>query len=310
MNITTRRKKQFSNEILNKVITPIGFIDVGSGGVLKHPWNLLPGNKIVKYDFEPTSGKESKLPVCISNQNGEAAFFIAEDERASSLHMPSKNFINRFGHKSISTSRIIKVQLNTLDDIFKDKLNYIDLIDINVEGHDSQVLQGASLILSDSNVKLIKIEFELTEVWEQQGWFGDIDFILRSNGYDLANIEIEFTKPLIANHIYYKGEPLWGKAYYTPSLAKWKSKISNMAKEIINDELRKAIVLYTITDLPARALDLLALLEENSNSSTININKFKTRVSWVYAYNLFDNAVKRVIDIFSFILEKMTSFFK
>ena len=53
INRTLKRKIRFCKTNLEDVITPIGFADVGSGGELKYPWNILPGDKLHKFDFDP-----------------------------------------------------------------------------------------------------------------------------------------------------------------------------------------------------------------------------------------------------------------
>ena len=100
----------------------------------------------------------------------------------------------------------------------------IDAIDINVEGHDFQVLQGMKNIIKNSLIKLIKIEFELTKVWDGQGWFSDIDGFMRDNDYELVDIELEYLRQANVKNIFHKGIPVWGKAYYSPSINKFKER--------------------------------------------------------------------------------------
>lgn len=89
---TAKRKQQFYSEFLQAVTEPVGFVDVGFGGALKYPWDTLPAAHLRKFDFEPTDAGTSGLPLCISNHEGQTKFYVAHDERASSLHEPSEAF--------------------------------------------------------------------------------------------------------------------------------------------------------------------------------------------------------------------------
>lgn len=144
LHITDRRIKKFCSLLLKQgnEAGNIGFVDVGSGGELKKPWSLLPAGAVTTFDFEPTVGGDA-LPLCVSNKIGDAPFFVAFDERASSFHKPLADFVDRYAFDSMLTKKEITVECTTLDEYFSGRYELIDAIDINVEGHDFQVLQGA-----------------------------------------------------------------------------------------------------------------------------------------------------------------------
>lgn len=240
--------------------TTIGFVDVGSGGDLKYPWNLLPAKRLLKFAFEPTQNDARELPVCISNREGETEFFVAKDERASSFHQASSHFAERFGQHSILGERTIKVACTTLDRYFADRYGDVDALDVNVEGHDYQVLQGAEGLLRSGFIKLAKIEFELTEVWHGQGWFADIDRHMRERDFDLVNLEIQRSRPVNSRHVFHPGEVIWGKAYYVPSAHAWRSRVRRISPGEENagvKDIARAVALCVAADLPGRAFDTL-----------------------------------------------------
>ena len=242
--------------MLDRLGASIGFADVGAGGALKDPWQYLPEQHLTKFNFEPT-GDDGGLPVCVSDKSGVVDFHIAKDERASSLHEACATFVERFGLPDTFSARTIQVSCTTLDEYFAGRHDAVDAIDINAEGHDYQVLRGGTALLSDGFVKLIKVEFELTAVWHGQGWFGDIDTLLRDKNFELANIEIGFRRPAKVSHIYHKGEPMWGKAYYVPSIAHWKALMARADSAAAEMHAIKAVALTTAADLPGRAYDAL-----------------------------------------------------
>ncbi|MDE2511435.1 MAG: hypothetical protein KGL74_09955, partial [Elusimicrobia bacterium] len=63
---------------------------------MKAPWSLIPKERITSFDFEPTAADGNGAPRCISDKSGKATFHVAHDERASSLHQPLAEFVDRF----------------------------------------------------------------------------------------------------------------------------------------------------------------------------------------------------------------------
>ncbi len=292
--ITNKRKKKFCEEVMSLASTQIGFADVGSGGELKFPWNLLPSDKLNKFNFDPEEIRDAgKLPVCVSNKNGEAPFYIARDPRSSSLHLPENGFVERFDQKGILVSEEIRVMCATLDQIFTDRFHEVDLLDINVEGHDFQVLEGSSRLFAEGFLKCIKIEFELTQIWQGQGWFSDMDAFLRQHGYDLAFIDIEYSRPANVKSIYHAGEPLWGKAIYVPGMEYWRRMSGEMEDHALKEGALKSIVLYTVLDLPGRSLDLLNFLCEKQPVPLLQKEQMEKGVFAVYQYAKLDALVLR-----------------
>jgi Methyltransferase FkbM domain len=255
------RKRRFAKEILERVTRPLGFIDVGSGGPLKTPWSLLPPDGLKKYDIDPETQQDGGMPTCISDHNGAARFNIAVDPRSSSLHEPSEAFIARHGAPDIRTSRVIDVNVRRLSDVFGDLRGAIDMMDVNVEGHDGHVLRGADVVFSNNFIKLVKVEYELTEVWHGQSWFGDIDSTMRGYGYDLAQMVTENNQPSLAVGLRVGAEPIWGKAIYVPGAAAWMGRARSSAPGMFRDECLAGICLYVLFDLPARALEVAKLAE-------------------------------------------------
>jgi FkbM family methyltransferase len=258
LNITARRKEQLCRRLLTEAGAVIGFADVGSGGPLKRPWSLLPASQLRKFDFEPTRENDGS-PLCVSNRVGKSQFFVARDERGSSLHRPLHAFAERFGRQSHFPARIIEVECTTLDRHFDGRYDLVDAIDVNVEGHDYQVLQGGARLLGEGAVKLLKVEFELVAVWEGQGWLSDIDPLMRAHGYILAGIDIERARPANVQRCFHRGEPLWGKALYLPGRERWSALLQRLGNDpnSVEHAVAKAAALYVAADLPGQAFDII-----------------------------------------------------
>lgn len=267
MSRKSRAKAKFCKTHLSSLNRALGFVDVGSGGPLKHPWSLLPSRRVHKYDIDPEAAG-GEQPVCISNLSGKGKFHVAVDPRASSLHMPSPTFIDRFGSSGMLTAKMIDVDLRTLSEIFGQLEDDVDMLDVNVEGHDAQVLRGAETVFQRNFIKLVKVEYELAEAWLGQGWFGDIDDIMRGRGYDLADMMNERAKPAIAADLRARGEPIWGKAIYVKSPASWSEHAKLATPEQFARDCLIGICIYTIFDLPARALEVANIAKRAAPSGS------------------------------------------
>lgn len=285
--VTEARIRRFCRFVLNQAESDIGFVDVGSGGDLKKPWKYLPADRLKTCDFEPTHADEGKLPVCISNQTGTAFFFVARDDRASSLHKPVPDFVHRFGFESMLTAEEINVACISLDKYLEGRYESADALDINAEGHDYQVLQGASALLEAGNLKLIKIEFELVPVWIGQGYFSDIDAFLRMRDFRLVHLQVENARPSKVSHLHYDGEPIWGKALYAPNLTRYRaslSKLKEMGTGPTRQELAKAVAIYVAAESPGLAYDAIDQAEMSGIIVATEGEDLRKRINHVFQW--------------------------
>lgn len=261
-SITENKIRRFCLEVLDRLSGGnIGFVDVGSGGDLKTPWKLLPSERLRTINFEPTHFNSGKPSLCISNRSRTAPFFVAQDKSASSLHQPLSDFVDRYGFEGMLTRETISVQCTSLDEQLAGCYESADALDINVEGHDFQVLQGADKLLSAGAIKLVKVEFELAPAYEGQGYFSDIDPFLRARDFRLGAIEIEHVRPATVKHLHHRGEPIWGKALYAPTQTQLRMRLALLrdagAADAARRELASAIALYTASRLSGYAYDAI-----------------------------------------------------
>lgn len=295
-NFTNRRKAGLCRSVLGRISSSLVFVDVGAGGPLKHPWTLLPTEKIEKVDFEPEKlGKTSELPLCISNEPMEKPFYIARDPRASSLHEASLAFVDRFRQDGMLMARTISVRCVSLDEFFSGQYERVDFLDINVEGHDFQVLQGSERLFQTAFIKAVKIEFELAAAWQGQGWFGDIDAWMRRHGFELIDIEVGRIRPACVQRLYHPGEPVWGKAFYVPGRIAWEQRKNSIDPKALIDDVLKAVVLWTILDAPGRAVELLDELP--SGLLPIDSELLQREIAKVFRYARADAVTSSAVHI-------------
>ena len=295
VKITTRRKQRFCKGLLAQTDAIIGLADVGSGGEMKRPWNLLPANNVRKFDFEPTGTDGVGLPQCVSNRIGRAQLLVARDERASSFHRAFPEFAERFGMQSLLSDRGIDVDCTTLDRHFDGRFDVVDAIDVNVEGHDYHVLQGAAHLLQAGHVKLLKVEFELAQIWAGQGWLSDIDGLLRADGYAMAGIDIDFARPVNVQRYFHRGEPLWGKALYVPCAARWRTMLERLdaGSSAATQALSKAIALYVAADLLGHAFDVIDLGAQAGVLGRLDAEEIKTRIGTAYRWARIEHGLRQ-----------------
>jgi FkbM family methyltransferase len=118
------------------------------------------------------------LPVALSNSRGTQKFYLAAegDTATSSLE---HGWAKRIGFSP--EQRVREVESETLDDIVaRLDLTAIDLLKIDVEGHEMAVLQGALRALN----KTRKLVLEVSRGNER-----DCEFLLRETGFNIVAVE-------------------------------------------------------------------------------------------------------------------------
>ena len=83
---------------------------------------------------------------------------------------------------------IEKIHLTTIDDyILSNSINKVNFIKIDVEGHELNVLKGATKSLNDNLIKCIQFEYNYT--WVNTGnYFKDTYTLLRSHGFTIYRL--------------------------------------------------------------------------------------------------------------------------
>jgi len=301
-SITNSRVTRFCRDVLDALGGgKIGFADVGSGGELKAPWALLPAERLTAFDFEPTSSDGKGLPRCISDKTGTAPFYVAHDERASSLHKPLAEFVERYRFDNMLTKKTITVDCVSLDDHFQGRYESVDAMDVNVEGHDYQVLQGAAKLLATGAVKLLKVEFELVPVYAGQGFFSDIDAYLRAKGYVLASIQVDDLLPANARHLHHKGESVWGKALYVPTPERRQARLESILKsdgrEAARKELASTVSLYAAAQLLGHLCDALECGEGAGVIDAPEARRLSERLGRAFRWARLESGASRFQDL-------------
>lgn len=175
-------------------------LDVGAniGRVAEAGLRTYPRSEV--YCFEPVSttfqtlsrrlapfGNRVKLfPFALSDVNAEARINLTSFHGANSIH-PQAAFhkqlnphVHELGQETIRLCR--------LDDLAAELPIAVDIMKIDVEGHELQVLRGGEAFLRDRvDIVLVEISLMRDQSWEEQSVF-DIFALMKRLGFCLINV--------------------------------------------------------------------------------------------------------------------------
>jgi FkbM family methyltransferase len=187
----------FLTEILSRYDKPI-ILDVGAnrGNYARKIMALRPDS--VLYAFEPHMATFSLLQQA-AEDCGFEAINCGMGASAGRLHLYDRQEAEGSGTEHASVYRDViegihrvpatemEVCLSTVDTFVRERaLEKITLLKIDTEGHEFQVLQGASKILTDGMVELIQLEFnEMNTV--SRVFFRDF-YTLLGDRYDIYRL--------------------------------------------------------------------------------------------------------------------------
>ena len=175
----------------------ITLVDVGAnlGGYT----NLILQNTKVKeiHIFEPSKKcfgylkkkfTQNKIYIsnkALSNTNKMNTFYESEVLSQSSLHKVKNKF-----NSNLENTDVYKIECITLDKYFygRKKNFVIDLLKIDAEGEDLMVLEGASKLLKNKNIRLIKIELLNSFNQKNNSNINEIMFFLNKYNYYITTI--------------------------------------------------------------------------------------------------------------------------
>ena len=240
-------------------------------------WGLLkPNLTIYGFDADPStcqqmneelekqkvSWTEKHIPLALGNKVGISTLYLTKFPACSSLYKPSQSYINRY----VGNSELIQlvstetIEMTTLDDFCQsEKITEIDFIQIDTQGAEIQVIEGAANILKQSTLAL-KVEVEFTKIYENQPLFSDVDLSLRNQNFsffDFGMLYRDYRRrgPLISQE--HSGQLIWTDAFYFRDLIE---ESNDIEFEDIPKNLLKLACIADILNFPDYALEILEYL--------------------------------------------------
>ncbi len=182
---------------------PLGFVDVGSAGGV-HPIVLPIASLVQCTCFEPDEGSHATLNrsysdaspfrevrilnTAVAGEKGTRDLFVTRSRVNTSLLQPKKEFARRYNLKGFDVESVESLKTETLDTLLGSNGNRKnrsgELIKLDCQGAEYEILEGAERVLHDQCMALI-CEVELSQLYEGQKLFRDVDAFLSGKGFVL-----------------------------------------------------------------------------------------------------------------------------
>ncbi len=187
--LARRLQKKFEEEKRELCVFDVGankglFIDLLKENLVGSDYHIHafePSKECIEV-LEKKYGQNPKIsvnPFALGEIKGKKMLFF--DKPGSTLSSFSKR---RLGHKSINFDKSDEVKVDTVDNYCqKNKIEYIDLLKIDVEGHEFDVLSGAAHSLSTKKIKTISFEFGGCNI-DSRTFFQDYYYFLKQSGFN------------------------------------------------------------------------------------------------------------------------------
>jgi len=178
-----------------------GIIDGGAyhGSVSKLFSSFFP-NAII-YAFEPLKEsfvileqnvKDSSairpVNLGLSSTSGKRTLYVTEQLYCSSL-APRNVCGEKYYPEATRPHHTENIEVVTIDEWTRSQgIKDIDIIKLDVQGHELEALKGAQNILQRSNVKLICTEIEFVELYKNNCLFFEVEGFLRNYAFQLYHL--------------------------------------------------------------------------------------------------------------------------
>jgi FkbM family methyltransferase len=146
------------------------------------------GNATI-HSFEPIPSTFSKLAANTKGDSAIRAYPIALSDHSGTVGMIANDFSEASAVTTLVGDSVSTVRAMTLDDFASENgLGPIDLLKVDVEGHELAMLEGARGLISSRRIRAIYIEFGVDTADPQHTHFSKIHAALEPMGFVLAGI--------------------------------------------------------------------------------------------------------------------------
>lgn len=204
--------------------------------------------------------KEVHIPLAIGKAIEERTLYVTKHPMCSSLYPPNETYLSRLAGlpELVNLDFSFEIDTITLDSFCQEQgVNEIDFLQIDVQGADLDVLEGADKILNCGTLA-IQIEVEFSHLYTNQPLFADVDTFLRKHDFTLFDIsqsyQLRARSPI--RSAVRTGQLLWGDAFYFRDLIR-----EDMDKQLKSpDRMLKLACIADIMHFPDYALEILEYL--------------------------------------------------
>ncbi len=217
---------------------------------------------------------EKHIPLALGKFAGESTLYVTKHPMCSSLYLPNETYLRRFAGlpELVNLDFTIQFETTTLDTFCQaEGIEEIDFLQIDIQGAELDVLEGASWILERS-VLAVQAEVEFSHLYVNQPLFADVDVYLRRQGFTLFDLNTSYRlrtrSPILSKA--HPGQLLWGDAYYFRDLLQENLNLHLKPPE----QILKLACIADIMNFADYALELLEYLTleygENENYNFAN----------------------------------------
>jgi len=212
---------------ISALVSEITYVMCGARGETSNRlMRALPQMKFIGFEPDPEeharlSARQgqgfSYLPVAVGGRDERRTFYVTRNPACSSLFRPNQVFYGRFKDSSpaVEVVRETTVDIVSLDSFLpKSGVNRIDFLDLDTQGSELEILEGATAFL-DADIVGVRCEVEFSPLYQEQPLFGDVDAYLRKFGFMLFDLgRIRNRRTNFPPHALTRGQLLWGDAVY------------------------------------------------------------------------------------------------
>ncbi len=163
--------------------------------------------------------QEQQIPLALGNTVGEATLYVTKHPMCSSLFVPNEPYLSRFSTllELAELDFTVELETTTLDNACQAAaIETIDFLQVDVQGADLMVLEGATELLSRS-ILALQIEVEFSPLYVDQPLFADVDSYVRNQGFTLFDLtgaarRVRARSPISSSAR--PGQLLWSDALY------------------------------------------------------------------------------------------------
>jgi FkbM family methyltransferase len=169
-------------------------------------------------EAQENNWNEFHFPYAIAQQSARSTLHVTKAPMCSSLYAPNDAFLRRFPRlpSLVTTDYMIEVDTISLDEFcLSEEIKIIDFLQIDVQGADLQVLNGAIQAL-DNGILAVQVEVEFSALYTDQPLFADIDLFMRAHGFSLFDLE-SISRETRCSDLFSTRRPgqiLWADAIY------------------------------------------------------------------------------------------------
>ncbi|MBD1842989.1 FkbM family methyltransferase [Cyanobacteria bacterium FACHB-63] len=170
----------------------------------------------LEFEAREADWNEFHIPIALAKESGTATLYVTKNPMCSSLYRPHEELLQHFSGLPalVNLDHTTEVETTTLDTFCQvESIDEIDFLQIDVQGAELQVLEGAVQILNQS-VLAIQAEVEFSPLYENQPLFADVDAFLRRQGFTLFDVSKAQIARSPIRSINRPGQLLWGDAIY------------------------------------------------------------------------------------------------